>query len=120
MQLDPLVLLDLVGTSTPHPEGGSVLPDGSGSGSGSTPADVGGMKTLQHDKELLESQLDEVSTECGRLQVWNMMWGAVLVLGLRLSRHRLLSEAWDMCEVRTFTFRIQTACTAACRIWWTP
>ena len=25
---------------------------------------------LQHDKEVLERQLDEVSNECGRLQVW--------------------------------------------------
>ena len=38
---------------------------------------------LQHDKEVLERQLDEVSSECGRLQVWSVWSVDLAALGER-------------------------------------
>ena len=37
-----------------------------------TVAAAAGLQALQHDKEVLETQLEEVSNECGRLQVWSV------------------------------------------------
>ena len=51
-----------------------------------TTAAAAGLQVLQHEKEVLETQLDEVSNECGRLQVRR---GAGGVLGGSLA-----SKVW--------------------------
>ena len=38
-------------------------------------AAAAGLQALQHDKEVLETQLEEVSNVCGRLLVWSVGGG---------------------------------------------
>ena len=38
-------------------------------------AAAAGLQALQHDKEVLERQLDEVFNECDQLQVWSVEAG---------------------------------------------